>query len=268
MAKFQLYFPIKPKFINQGFGGNAATYAQFGLAGHNGIDFQAYHGQPVYASHDGQAWYEIDENQGHGVVVTTNERFDYTTLAGVSTQAYFKSIYWHFCDSNKEPQFKSPVEGYVDPQNGLPVKAGDLIGYADTTGFSTGDHLHFGLKPQFLHYPADYTNIEQKDGYLGAIDPTPYFNGLFAQDISTSKYPFLTNMGYGDQSNDVMQLQMRLTKEGIFPINQTPTGFYGPKTAAAVLAYQVKHQVDTPESLQNLGGRSCGPKTRAALNSQ
>src|SRR6185312_586444 len=162
MAKLSLYYPVKPLSVNQIFGANPSTYAQFGIQGHNGVDLMAHHGQPVYASHDGQAWYEVDENQGHGVIVVSNEQFDYK-----DTKAYFKSIYWHFCDSSKEPQFKSPVESYRDiSKPGLQVKAGDLLGYADNTGFSTGDHLHFGLKPQILDYPSDYTNIEQNNGYL------------------------------------------------------------------------------------------------------
>ena len=50
-------------------------------------------------------------------------------------KAHAKTIYWHLI---KE----------IPVKVGQKVQAGDVVGYADNTGFSTGDHLHFGLKPQ------------------------------------------------------------------------------------------------------------------------
>jgi len=187
--KFTLTHPVQPISINQKFGeiANLAYYQANGInfIGHNGIDFKAYHGQPIYAAHDGMAWYEIDDQQGHGVILCTQEQFDYKT-----EQAYFKSIYWHMCDSSKEPQYRSPIESYTDTsKDGLLVKRGDLLGYADTTGLSTGDHLHFGLKPMLLRYPGDSVNIEQNNGYMGAIDPQPYFIDLPVAPISPVATP-------------------------------------------------------------------------------
>lgn len=155
--------------VSQGFGANPAFYSSpiyGGIKGHNGLDLFAGHGNPVYATHDGFATFEIDTSGGHGVVVTTNQTFDYK-----NTQAYFKTIYWHLCDGVKEPKLKSPLEG----TKGYAVKKGDLVGYADNTGASTGDHLHFGMKPMYKGGDGNLYNFEQNNGYLGAIDPTPYF---------------------------------------------------------------------------------------------
>ena len=177
--KLSLIYPVNPVFINQGFGDT--TYLDFYKAnglifpGHNGIDFQASHGEPIYAAHDGGAYYETDDKQGHGVVLISSDYYDYN-----GTQCKFKTIYWHMCDSTKEPKYTSPVEKYRDlNQAPLIVKQGDLIGYADSTGLSTGDHLHFGLKPVAVdEAPWTVSNIEAGNGYYGAIDPKPFLPPL------------------------------------------------------------------------------------------
>jgi murein DD-endopeptidase MepM/ murein hydrolase activator NlpD len=182
--KLQLKYPVTPFHVNQGFGVNGAYYQANGIniKGHNGLDLQAYHGQPVYASHDGVAFYEEDNNAGHGMVVISNQPYDYK-----GGQSYFKTIYWHFIDPLKEPKYDLPLYKYgVNSGRGIPVKAGDQIGWADSTGLSTGDHLHFGLKPimggrapSFGDAPdvniGQWVNVEGDNGYQGAIDPTPYF---------------------------------------------------------------------------------------------
>jgi len=255
--KFTLQYPIKPIIVTQHFGetANLAYYEAAGInfIGHNGIDFHAYHGQPIYAAHDGTAYYEIDQSGGHGVIIVTNDEYDYK-----GGQAYFKSIYWHMIDSSKEPQFKSPIEGYSFPGNGIQVKTGDLIGYANSTGLSTGDHLHFGLKPMLLAYPSDYTNIEQNNGYMGAIDPTPYF----------PRHIFNTDMNYGENSPEVSALQDYLIQNGFMtPIPSAQYGIYGPKTASGVFLFQKTYQVSNQLVLAWNRGKYVGPLTRKFLNS-
>jgi len=165
--KLELYFPVKPWVVTQNFGENQlALYASYGLKGHNGMDIRAYHGQPVYSAHDGEVVYAgADSSEGWGVVVRTLEPRDYN-----GGTAYIKSIYWHIIKT-------------IPVKVGQKVKAGDLIGYADNTGASTGDHLHFGIKPQSKG-ENDWTwwNTEQANGYNGAINPAPYFNNYYAQD--------------------------------------------------------------------------------------
>lgn len=182
MADFRMKYPVTPFYVNQEFGEDPKTYSQFGIKGHNGLDLRASHGQPVYAAHDGTAYYEEDSSQGHGVVVVSNDKFDYK-----GKQVNFKTIYWHFCDPAKEPKLASPIyrKTGINTGTGVQVKQGDLLGYANNTGFSSGDHLHFGLKPvvpgsQYSDDAVDvnigdWINVEQKNGYKGAIDPTPYF---------------------------------------------------------------------------------------------
>jgi Peptidase family M23/Putative peptidoglycan binding domain len=224
--KLTLTYPITPWNVSQHFGGNGQYYQDNGVnvVGHNGIDIIATHGQPVYAAHDGIAWYQIDDKGGHGVIVITDKQYDYGT-----SQAYYKTIYWHLCDSAKEPQYRSPVEG----STGLVVKTGDLIGYADSTGLSTGDHLHFGLKAQVLQYPNEYVTLDKDNGYLGAIDPAP-----FIVVAPSTKYIFTTSMRYGEQSDNVRVLQKCLQSIGYFPQDIQTTGYYGPTTRSSVFRFQ------------------------------
>lgn len=184
--KLQLSYPLSPFRVNQPFGVNGAYYRANGIniKGHNGIDLHAFHGQPVYASHDGVAFYQTDSNQGHGVVILTNQPYDY--IGGLS---FFKTLYWHFADpSATYPQLI---------QNGDKVVRGQQIGWADNTGLSSGDHVHFGLKPitngkspKYGDAPdvniGNWVNQEPDNGYLGAIDPTPYWDGTYAGDKPTT----------------------------------------------------------------------------------
>jgi murein DD-endopeptidase MepM/ murein hydrolase activator NlpD len=166
--KFEWHRPIKPTKVNQPFGANANPfYKEMGMLGHNGIDYSAYHGQIVRAAHEGVVTFAGEDGSGGtGVVIRTNALFEYK-----DTETHFKTIYWHLI-----PQIPVKV--------GTQVKIGDIIGYADNTGMSTGTHLHFGLKPlQKGEQDWQWYNLEQDNGYKGAIDPRPYFSGLYAEDF-------------------------------------------------------------------------------------
>jgi len=162
----KLYYPVKPLHINQPFGANKEYYlSHFGSNGHMGIDFMASHGQPVYAAHDGEVVWIKDAHGGEGL-------WNYADG--------FVTIYWHLV-GDSDPVYPWPIPVTVNGPR-IPVKAGDLIGYADNTGApfeSSGDHLHFGL----ILLDANGNELNQDNGTQGCIDPEPYFNGIFAQDI-------------------------------------------------------------------------------------
>lgn len=262
--KLELYYPVKPLSINQKFGqNNIPLYKEQGLPGHNGMDFMAKHGQPIYASHDGYASFQIDGSGGHGVVIITKDQYDYQ---GVPT--YFKTIYWHMCDGLKEPKYQSPI---ADKTGFVFVKTGDLIGYADNTGASTGDHLHYGLKPVGKGEAwGTWYNTEQNNGYNGAIDPEPYLNGKFAEDFvnGVTKYLFKVDLKLGDKSDEVAKLQQRMKDLGFYHYEGTPdiTGYYGEYTRAAIYAYQLNYVPMSFYEKYVLKGKSFGPKTREILN--
>jgi murein DD-endopeptidase MepM/ murein hydrolase activator NlpD len=169
--KFKIYNPVEPFVVLQPFGVNGEYYRSHGIniLGHNGLDLQAYHGQPVYAAHDGLALYQVDSGQGHGVVVITKDSYEYEDRL-----TPFKTIYWHLCSASMDGgKFQSPIAN----KGALEVKKGDLLGYADSTGFSTGDHLHFAVKPLAKVGENLYTwgPLNADNGYNGCVDPMPYF---------------------------------------------------------------------------------------------
>lgn len=219
-----LYLPLKPISINQPFGQVSPIYTGQGMKGHNGIDFFAVHGQAIYASHDGTCQPTIDNHGGNGVILTHADGWD--------------TIYWHMIQDN------AVVE------TGEKVKAGALLGYADSTGISTGDHLHFGL----ALVGTDYNN-----GYHGYSDPMPYFNGKYAQEILTPlpTFQFTLTLKMGAWNNDVKQLQSVLKGQNLY--SGVIDGIFGKITQNAVMAFQKAHNL-TPDGI-------VGQFTRKVLNS-
>jgi hypothetical protein len=271
MKTFQMFYPVKPWYVTQKFGETAllSYYKQNGIVfkGHNGMDIATGYGTPIRAAHDGIAYYEVDLSQGHGVVLRTNEMFEYE-----GKEVYFKTIYWHLIEDTNL-KYKSPVAEYRDKTKmGMPVRAGDIIGYADSTGLSTGNHLHFGLKPCLPGEPAwGLYNVEQENGYNGAISPLPYFNGIFAEDyynaLQSHITPFTTDLKLFTSSGEVKKLQTFLKKLGYFPQAQECTGFYGDITRNSVYHFQLDYVKLTPWEKLVMKGSKVGEKTRLALNS-
>lgn len=178
MAQLELYLPVKPLNVIQGFGANPAYYARFidtngnPYKGHMGVDLQAYHGQPVYAPVDGMAFYVADSHGGDGIYIQPHGTYDHH-----GGQIYMQVIHWHLC-SKDDPLYKPKI-----PTDGgsYPVKRGDLIGYADNTGApfeSSGDHLHWGLRP----IKANGVPFDPGNGFGGCVDPLPYCNMQFVLD--------------------------------------------------------------------------------------
>lgn len=141
----------KGGIVSQFFGENRKFYYDnFKIKGHNGIDFVCKDGEPIFAAHDGKVILTFDENnststRGYGIYLINDEKNHFTT-------------YWHLKD--------------VLVKVGDIIKAGQLLGHADNTGFSSGTHLHFGLTPCNASGAALYPD----NGYRGAIDPMPFFS--------------------------------------------------------------------------------------------
>jgi murein DD-endopeptidase MepM/ murein hydrolase activator NlpD len=83
---------------------------------HNGIDFTASIGTPVYATGDGVVTY-AGRGGGFGIHIKIDHGFGYQT------------VYAHLSKMNV--------------RKGQKVKRGEIIGYSGNTGLSAGPHLHY-----------------------------------------------------------------------------------------------------------------------------
>ena len=162
----RLFRAIRTNIKTQGFGREntfpalLAKYESFGLRGHNGWDWAAITGEPIFWDSDRPGLVletTIDSSGGLGVEVLSEEE-----------RKYWKHRFWHL------KEFRCKPGDHLQP--------GDLIGLADNTGFSTGPHLHRDIKEC-----DEYSNtLNWFNGYLGAIDITPYYRSIFVKDyIST-----------------------------------------------------------------------------------
>ena len=149
------YWPTQYKVVTQAFGINPQWYNKYGLPGHEGIDMRALRGTPIYAVWDGNVsragWHDA---YGNHIRV-------FHLIKGIK----YESVYAHLF--NKHPYY--PI--------GTKVKRGQIIGDADSTGNSTGDHLHFSLK-QYNGVKPDTKLQNAFDWPYDLIDPTVFFKEI------------------------------------------------------------------------------------------
>ncbi len=103
--------------------------------GHDGVDLAAPKNTPIVATRDGYVSFAGYQENGAGHYVWINHGDGY------------KSIYMH-------------MTRYIVKQGDY-VEAGQVIGYVGSTGRSTGNHLHFGLKYNKTWVdPLDYIKVK------------------------------------------------------------------------------------------------------------
>lgn len=141
-----LRYPLDNIRITQGWGSDPAFYAKYGQKGHNGIDFGAPVGTPVYAVEDGVVVYE---GWGGGNSWVGKE-------AGIHVLVRHAGLV-----SNYAHLSQTVVNA------GQAVKKGQLIGRVGATGVASGAHLHFEVFPERPDF---------KNGYAGRIDPMPFIS--------------------------------------------------------------------------------------------
>ena len=144
-------------YLTQTFSEHPEVYSQFGLKGHNGLDWGCPTGTPVYAPVDGELSFET-ETQNFGKGYGMNARIFSPYIKDGATR--MEMVFGHLC------QYGTPGS----------IKQGEQIALSDNTGFSTGAHLHFGIRLW-----NDSGIINYNNGYLGWVDPMPFLKENMAK---------------------------------------------------------------------------------------
>src|SRR5574341_144158 len=143
-TRFRLLWPVDSPVKTQEFGVNPDIYRRFGLPAHEGIDFRAPLNSNIYVGADGEVYLVNDGRDGNAYGIHVRVRHD----------GGYRTIYAHL--------------NRALVRTGQQVKAGEVIGLADSTGNSTGHHLHLTLKK-------DGATAAGETSYPGdIIDPTPF----------------------------------------------------------------------------------------------
>lgn len=134
-------WPTEHRNVTQWFGNDPEGYADYGLPGHEGIDLIAPEGSRIFCVAPGEV----------KMVERNPDVHNYGIHIRVSHADGYETIYAHLQQALVE--------------HGQTVQAGQVLGLADHTGNSRGDHLHLTLKRQDANTPGYPNNI---------IDPTPF----------------------------------------------------------------------------------------------
>lgn len=206
-------------------------YANIGLKkGHNGWDLStsALNGANVYAVYDG---FCIEEKEpGYGV----NARI----LIDVTPDIQLEVVYGHLEKVTKTGK----------------VRAGELIALSDNTGYSTGPHLHFGVRMR-VRTGSGFQVQNYDNGYFGYLDPVQFFpKDVFALPVDrrygltpyTPGVPsdlefYKTNLWFWRTFKRLMTTQER---------NAFQFGFWDIRTVLDPAMYQIWSEMTKPEALK------------------
>lgn len=126
-----------------------------GQRGHNGIDVMAQRGRPIYQPADCPTWVIEQDDKATGLGRRVSLRHE----AG---GRFFMSTYGHM-----DRFAGGPNKAYAWNDKSRPAALSDAIGYVDSTGYSTGDHLHWSV----YEVDAQGRKLAPANGFGGAVDP-------------------------------------------------------------------------------------------------
>ncbi|MBN2005448.1 MAG: peptidoglycan DD-metalloendopeptidase family protein [Anaerolineae bacterium] len=197
---FRMKWPTQYGIITQKFRERPQVYQKFGLPGHEGIDFQAPSGSEIYAVADGfVSDVRLDGN-------TDKMGKPYGNQIRIQHEGGYTTIYAHL--------------DQAVVTRGQFVKGGQLIGLADNTGNSAGDHLHFSLKKQGA------TAAKETDYPHDIIDPTPFLDPFAAGAKPVTPEP---------PKQPSMQVQVNSPEAGYLNVRDAPH-------VGGAIVGQAKHQ--------------------------
>lgn len=177
-------------------------YNAIGMKSHNGEDRATYYKAPinfpVIAETKWWARSEVDFDGGIGVDVFSADRVHLKELppeAGAlaknewkqnDKKVYIKIRFWHLYDvklGDKPLTIQTGVFADGSPEMKPEIKLGDCIGWANSTGASSGNHLHWGMKIVYKNS----TTLDNNNGYYGAVNFDNLYQDTFILDILDRK---------------------------------------------------------------------------------
>lgn len=129
--------------ISQKFGENPQVYSRFKMLGHNGLDFAIPENTEILACFDGTITKIGYDATGYGNHIRYRDGNGCEVICGHLNQ--------------------------ISVSEGAQITTGQIIGLSGNTGFSTGPHLHFGMRIYKNGCVQNYCN-----GYFGYVDPLLY----------------------------------------------------------------------------------------------
>ncbi|NOX63320.1 MAG: peptidoglycan DD-metalloendopeptidase family protein [Chloroflexi bacterium] len=124
--------------LTQGFGERPEVYKRLGLPGHNGLDWSMPEGTPIKAVDGGKVVLVKDAPDGFGLHVKLEHKWG-------------QSLYAHL--------------SRIDVKLNQKVRKSQKIALSGNSGFSSGPHLHFGLR---------VNPYKTNDGWNGYTNPQRY----------------------------------------------------------------------------------------------
>ncbi len=165
-------------------------YKAIGMDGHSGDDWATWYKEPLFfnvlAECEWTARTSMDLDGGIGLDVYSNIRIAIDELpkeAGSQTKKewadndgfmYVKIRYWH-AQNNLVA-------------DGQPVTVGQRIQFCDSSGASSGNHVHTALK----FVDAQKNTLDKNNGYYGAVDSSRWQVDMFILDLGMKGTPTLT----------------------------------------------------------------------------
>lgn len=134
-------WPISGARYTSSFGGRVNPFDDSESEQHSGIDLSCEYGTPVYAA-------------GQGTVFTATYMESWGNVVMIDHGFGYRTVYAHL--------------SLIDTSVGEAVEKGELIGYAGSSGRSTGTHLHF--------------SVEYNGEFVDPLDLLPYTDDIMDLD--------------------------------------------------------------------------------------
>lgn len=214
-----MIWPLKEIRITQYFGENPRIYKKFGLKAHNGLDFSCPVGTDIYCLDDGIIYETGDQgNKGYGKFVRVN------------LDSKFQAVFAH-CS-------------VILVKFNQKVKAGQIIAKSGNSGFSTGPHLHLGIRPN----PWEYNN-----GFAGYIDPKPFLTLTIDKFMQLEQDVQLLKQQLGEikKAFQIDNLYMRAS-DGSLWWKDAEGKVYAGATALAILYRLLNRRMMTEEQFKQM----------------